>query len=98
MLKIDHEDQLEQIGWEIPRVTRPDPELLCQRSKPLSIVASIESARALWRIGEVAQWKSKHGHLSALLVRPKWFLTVYGDSRSLQFAPYTDLSARVQLG
>ena len=80
--KIDHEDQLERIGWELSRVVQSNAELLCQRSKPLSIVASIESARALWRIGEIAQWKSKHGHLSALLVRPQW-LIVYKDSRWL---------------
>jgi len=65
--KIDHEIQLEQLGQELSRVTQSNPGLLCQRSKPLSIVASIESARALWRISEIARWKSKHGQLSALL-------------------------------
>lgn len=70
--KVDHEDHLEYIGQEISRVIQSNPELLRQRPGPLSIAASIESAQALWRIGEIAQWKSKHGHLSALLVRPKW--------------------------
>ena len=70
--KVDHEDHLEHIGQEIYRIIQSNPELLHQRSEPLSIVASIESAQALWRIGEIAQWKSKHGRLSALLVRPKW--------------------------
>jgi len=39
---------------------------------PLSIVASIESARGLWGLGDIAAWKSEHGaelggSLSALL-------------------------------
>ena len=67
--KVDHEDHLSHIGQEISRVIQSNPELQRQRPEPLSVVASIESAQALWRIGEIAQWKSKHGHLSALLVR-----------------------------
>lgn len=64
-----------------------NPDLPRQRSEPLSIVASIESAQALWRIGDIAQWKSTHGRLSALLVRPKWSpVTIGENSRSLQFA------------
>lgn len=69
--KVDHEDHLEHIGQEISRIIQSNPELLRQRPEPLSIAASIESAQSLWRIGEIAQWKSKHGRLSALLVRPK---------------------------
>jgi citrate lyase subunit beta-like protein len=38
---------------------------------PLHIIASIESARGLWNIGEIAAWKSEYGilggHLGALL-------------------------------
>jgi hypothetical protein len=87
MPKIYHEDHLSHIGQEISRVIRSNPELLHQRPEPLSLVASIESARALWRIGEIAQWRSEHGHLSALLVRPKWLPVVTCDDlRSLQFA------------
>jgi len=71
MPKVDHEDHLDRIGQEISRVTLSNPELLLQRPEPLSIVASIESAQALWRIGEIAQWKSKQCWLNALLVRPK---------------------------
>lgn len=71
MPKVDHEDRLGRIGQELSRAIHSNPELLRQRPEPLSIVASIESAQALWRIGEIAQWKSKHGRLSALLVRPK---------------------------
>lgn len=74
--KVDHEDHLEHVGKEIWRVAQSDPELLRQRSEPLSIVASIESAQALWRVGEIARWKSKNGRLSALLVRPKWLLGI----------------------
>jgi citrate lyase subunit beta-like protein len=40
---------------------------------PLHIVASIESARSVWNLGDIAAWKSEHGPelggtLSALLV------------------------------
>lgn len=70
--KVDHEDHLGHIGQEISRVIQSNPELQHQRPEPLSVIASIESAQALWKIGEIAQWKSKHGRLSALLVRPKW--------------------------
>ncbi|KIK03329.1 hypothetical protein K443DRAFT_676816 [Laccaria amethystina LaAM-08-1] len=42
------------------------------RDKPLNIVPSIESARAMWNLGDIAKWKSKHGpqcggEISALL-------------------------------
>lgn len=69
MPKVDHEDHLGRVEQEISRVLRSNPELLNQRPGPLSIVASIESAQALWRIGEIAQWKSETARLSALLVR-----------------------------
>lgn len=65
--KVDHEDHLSQVEREISYVTRANPELLHQRPGPLSVVASIESAQALWRIGEIAQWGSKNSRLSALL-------------------------------
>ncbi|KAF8644514.1 hypothetical protein AX16_008391 [Volvariella volvacea WC 439] len=40
--------------------------------RPLRLVSSVESARALWNLGDIASWKSKHGPelggtLSALL-------------------------------
>lgn len=43
------------------------------RTEPINIVASIESARALFNIGEIASWKSEFGpllggRLTALLV------------------------------
>jgi len=87
MPKVDHEDHLGRIGLEISHVTRSNPELLQHRPEPLSIVASIESAQALWRIGEIAQWKSKHGRLSALLVRPN-------DCPPLLAMAYAHLSLR----
>ena len=74
--KLDHEDHLGRIEEEISRVIQSNPELLRQRLEPISIVASIESAQALWRIGEISQWKSKRGRLSALLVRPNWLSAV----------------------
>lgn len=67
MPKVNHEDDLNRVGLEISQVIQSSPELEHQRPEPLSIVASIESAQALWRIGEIAQWKSKHARLSALL-------------------------------
>ena len=74
--KVDHEDHLGRIGEEISRIIQSNPELLLQRPESISIVASIESAQALWRIGEISQWRSKHGRLSALLVCPKWLAVV----------------------
>lgn len=79
MPKVDHEDQLGRIGQEISRAVQSNPELLQQRPEPLSVVASIESAQALWRIGDIARWKSKHGHLSALLVRSKLLPVICED-------------------
>ena len=62
----------------------------CHRDKPLNIVPSIESARAMWNLGDIAKWKSKHGpqcggEISALLVcscKPK----AESLTRSCQFA------------
>ncbi|KAF9651339.1 beta subunit of citrate lyase [Thelephora ganbajun] len=65
--KVDHEDHLGHVEQGISHVIQSNPELLHQRPEPLSIIASIESAQALRRIGEIAQWKSKHGRLGALL-------------------------------
>ena len=50
------------------------PTVPNQRAKPLHFVASIESARALYHIGEIAGWQSEFGpllggRLVALLVR-----------------------------
>jgi hypothetical protein len=44
------------------------------RDRPMHIVASIESARSLWNLGNIAGWKSEYdpeisGTISALLVR-----------------------------
>lgn len=46
-----------------------------QRNEPIRFVASIESARALWSVGDIASWKSQEGvaQIVALLVR----MTVY---------------------
>ena len=66
--KVDHEDHLGRIEQEISRAIQCNPELLHQRPEPLSVIASIESAQALWRIGEIAKWESKYARLSALLV------------------------------
>lgn len=85
--KVDHEDHLDRVEQEISRAIQRDPELLHKRPEPLSIVASIESAQALWRIGEIAQWESKCARLSALLVSPSFLsIAVFEDSRLLQFA------------
>ena len=45
----------------------------------LQLVPSIESARGIWNLGSIAEWKSSHnpqvgGELSAILVR---FLYIY---------------------
>lgn len=78
MPKVDHEGHLGQVEREISCATQSNPELLHQRLEPISIVASIESAQALWRIGEIAQWKSKNSRLSALLVRLNSFIIISG--------------------
>ena len=49
------------------------------RMEPINIVASIESARALFNIGEIAGWQSEFGallggRLTALLVRMSYLL------------------------
>ena len=51
------------------------PSVSNQRVKPLQFVASIESARSLYHIGEIAGWQSEFGpllggKLVALLVCP----------------------------
>lgn len=70
MPKVDHEDHLGRIEQEISRVIQSNSELLHRHAEPISVVASIESAQALWKVGEIAKWKSKHVRLTALLVRP----------------------------
>ncbi|KAF9778704.1 citrate lyase beta subunit [Thelephora terrestris] len=67
MPKVDHEDHLGHVEQEISRVIHSNPGFRTQRPETLSVVASIESAQALWRIGEISQWKSKTARLSALL-------------------------------
>ncbi|TFK40681.1 Pyruvate/Phosphoenolpyruvate kinase-like domain-containing protein [Crucibulum laeve] len=44
----------------------------CPRNAPLNIIPSIESAKGMWNLGNIARWNSKHtfssgGKLSALL-------------------------------
>ena len=49
------------------------------RRCPLQLVASIESARSLWNVGNIAQWKPRNGHevaLTTLLVRVASFSVV----------------------
>lgn len=51
--------------------TNPPSNVTQHRSEPMRIIPSIESARGLWWIGDIASWKSGHengGVLSALLV------------------------------
>ena len=82
--KVDHEDHLSHIEEGISRAIQHDHELILQRPGPLSIVASIESAQALWRIGEIARWESKYARLSALLVRLNLpLIGIFEGSRSL---------------
>lgn len=56
-----------------------------ERTKPLRIIPSIESARAMWNLREIASWSSEFdplegGALSALLVR--W----YGYTREIRMS------------
>jgi citrate lyase subunit beta-like protein len=38
-------------------------------NRKINIIASVESARALWAIGDIASWRSDNMELVALLVR-----------------------------
>ncbi|KAF7965642.1 hypothetical protein HWV62_42428 [Athelia sp. TMB] len=67
--KIHSAQDLHHVSREIYTARRTGPS----GRAPLSIVASIESARALWALGDIAGWKSEYGpdlggKLSALLV------------------------------
>ena len=59
---------------------------------PVQLVASVESARAMYNLGEIASWQSTWGaamggKLSALLVSHITFLSFLSDSDGMrQFA------------
>ncbi|KDQ62186.1 hypothetical protein JAAARDRAFT_30086 [Jaapia argillacea MUCL 33604] len=70
--KIHSPRDLHHVSREIYSASHLSPESLPKRSQPLDIIASIESARGLWSVGEIASWKSEYGDveggkLSALL-------------------------------
>jgi citrate lyase subunit beta-like protein len=72
MPKIHSAQDLHHVSREIYTAFRYESSLNPSES-PLSIVASIESARSLWGLGDIAAWTSEYGplggKLTALLVR-----------------------------
>lgn len=57
--KIHSVQDLQYISDAIARSTQQG-----RRTQPLRLVASIESAKSLWNIGEIAAWTSPHGPLN----------------------------------
>ncbi|EJC97995.1 beta subunit of citrate lyase [Fomitiporia mediterranea MF3/22] len=55
------DDVAELVSWASSSAT-PQP-----RTQPLRLVASIESARGLWNIGHIAEWKSHNGPTGGVL-------------------------------
>lgn len=57
---------------DLDKVSQTISQCFSSRStkKPIQVVASIESARSLWSLGEIAAWKSREGvaNVFALLV------------------------------
>lgn len=58
-----------------------DAPLAEARAFPVEIIPSLESARAMWNLRDIAAWKSKHeprlgGELKALMVCPPPFVRV----------------------
>lgn len=56
--KVDSAEDLTSIANWIPS----------ERGFPIKLIASIESAKALWSIGDIASWKHSGAQLSTLLV------------------------------
>lgn len=68
--KVHSVDELNEVSDHIFGHSRENLD----QPKPVNIVASIESARALFNVGQIAGWQSGHGParggtLTALLVR-----------------------------
>lgn len=66
--KIHSAEDLHHVSRQIYATNKETP-----RNPPLNIVSSVESARASWNLGSIAQWKSEYGselggRLTALLV------------------------------
>ncbi|KAL5520024.1 hypothetical protein ACEPAG_1684 [Sanghuangporus baumii] len=57
----DLDDVAELVSWASSSSS-------AHRSQPLRLVASIESARALWDIGKIASWKAHNGPTGGILV------------------------------
>ena len=71
--KINSPHDLDTVSKHITHATAWSSSTAASRKRPLRIVASIESATALFHIGDIARWKSKNreeagGVLTALLV------------------------------
>lgn len=73
MPKIHSPDDLHTVSRQITTSLQSLGKQGVLESHPINIVASIESAKALFNIGQIAGWKSElspgSGNLAALLVR-----------------------------
>ncbi|KAL1745119.1 Pyruvate/Phosphoenolpyruvate kinase-like domain-containing protein [Schizophyllum fasciatum] len=79
--KINSTKDLNHVSAAIRELTRVDP------GRALNLVASVESAQALWNIGSIGHWKSEHGalmggRLSALLFAAEDFCADTGIART----------------
>ncbi|KAL1664234.1 Pyruvate/Phosphoenolpyruvate kinase-like domain-containing protein [Schizophyllum commune] len=79
--KVNSTKDLNHVSNVIRELTRVDP------GRGLRLVASIESAQALWNIGSISHWKSEHGplmggQLSALLFAAEDFCADTGIIRT----------------
>jgi citrate lyase subunit beta-like protein len=71
--KVNTVTQLDYVSREIFSAFQSSPALVDESSGPLQLVASIESAKSLWNLDKICNWKSEYGDmlggkLGALLV------------------------------
>ena len=71
--KVHTTAELDHVSREIFSAYQSAPNLINENYGPLQLVASIESAKSLWSLDQIARWKSEYGemlggNLGALLV------------------------------
>jgi hypothetical protein len=72
--KIDTVTQLDHVSRQIFTAYQSNARAIDESHAPLQLVASVESAKSLWNLNGIGQWKSEYGDtlggkLGALLVR-----------------------------
>ncbi|PFH53885.1 hypothetical protein AMATHDRAFT_53467 [Amanita thiersii Skay4041] len=66
--KVHSANDLDTVSRELHQSFKRSP-----RETPVYIIPSIESARAMWNLGDIAGWKSKYGALSGGVLRALLF-------------------------